>query len=155
MPESLASPHAYRPRLKSLPVWSLLVLLLTLPYLVAWLSTADGMVFSGALLNPDDMSVYVSAMRQGAAGNWLYHFPYSPEPWQPRLMLLLYLLLGKVTALVATPTVLWLHFWRVVLSIVTVWALIVWLRALFPRQRRWQQTAFVLLLFGNGVGWLA
>src|SRR5690606_31339433 len=133
----------------------LLVLLLTLPYLVAWLSTPDGMVFSGALLNPDDMSVYVSAMRQGAAGGWLYHFPYSPEPWQPRLMLLLYLLLRKVTALVATPTVLWLHFWRVVLSIVTVWALIVWLRALFPRQRRWQQTAFVLLLFGNGVGWLA
>ena len=145
-----------RPQRRKLLLWSLLlVLLLTLPYLVAWLSAPGGMVFIGPLFNLDDMNVYVSAMRQGAQGNWLYHFPYSPEPWQPRLMLLLYLLLGKVTALVATPTVFWLHFWRVVLSFVTIWALHVWLRALFPQQRQWRRTGFVLLLFGNGVGWLA
>lgn len=136
--------------------WLLFILLLiTLPYLLALVSTPDGMVFTGALLNPDDMSVYISAMRQGAASNWLYRFPYSPEPWQPRLMLLPYLVTGKVTSLVATPTVFWLHLWRVVFSFITIWAITLWVRALFPSQRQWQRTAFLLLLFGNGLGWLA
>ncbi len=140
--------------IKSTLLWQLLVVgIISLPYLVAWISTPDGMVFTGALLNPDDMGVYVSAMRQGAAGRWLYQFTYSPEPWQPRLMLLLYLVLGKLSF--TPPTVLTLHIWRTILTIFSLWGLIFWVRTLFPANGRLQLSGWLLILFGSGAGWLA
>jgi len=136
--------------------WLLLVLgLISLPYLVAWLGTPENSVFSWALLNPDDMGVYVSAMRQGVQGKWLYHFTYSPEPWQPRLMLTVYLLMGKVTGLLTTPTALVLHLWRTLFAVLAVWALIFWCRTIFPERDRLQWTTWLLILFAGGFGWLA
>lgn len=137
---------------------ALLIMILvgtTLPYLLAWLATPAGTVFTGALLNPDDVGVYVSAMRQGAAGNWLYHFTYSPEPWQPRLMLLPYLLLGKLTGLWAEPTVFWLQVWRLLAAALALGAVGVWLRAVFAGRAQRQRTGWWLTLIGSGVGWLA
>jgi hypothetical protein len=139
----------------SLP-WLLLVVgLISLPYVTGWLGTPENTVFTWALLNPDDMGVYVSAMRQGAHGEWLYHFTYSPEPWQPRLMLTLYLLIGKITALAAIPTVITLHFWRTIFAITAVYALIFYVRTIFPHQVRLQWTAWLLILFAGGFGWMA
>ncbi len=136
--------------------WLLLVLgLISLPYFAAWLDTPDNTVFSWALLNPDDMGVYVSAMRQGAAGNWLYHFTYSPEPWQPRFMLTVYLLMGKVTALFTTPTAITLHLWRTLFAVFAVWGLIFWCRTVFPDRAGLQWTTWLLILFAGGFGWLA
>lgn len=141
--------------LRSVIPWIVVVLLaITLPYLFAWWRTPEGSWFTGALLNPDDLGVYISAMRQGASGDWLYNFVYSPEPWQPRLMLTLYLVLGKVTSLFAAPNVLWLHLWRVVLALATLSALAFWVRTLLPDRPRWQWTAWLLILFGGGISWL-
>jgi hypothetical protein len=124
--------------IRSTFLWQLLLLLLiVLPYLIAWWRTPDDSVFTGALFNPDDVSVYVSAMRQGAEGKWLYHFTYSPEPWQPRLMLSLYIVLGKITALLTEPTVFWFHFWRGVSVVATMWALGFWVRTLLPSRTHW------------------
>jgi len=140
--------------LKATIWWQLLVLVaISMPYLIGWLTTPADKVFSWALLNPDDVGVYVSAMNQGAAGNWLYHFTYSPEPWQPRFMYTLYLVLGKITAIIARPSVVWFHFWRLVLSLVSLNALIFWIRTALPRPR-WQWTAWFIILFGGGLGWL-
>lgn len=136
--------------------WQLLIVLATaLPYVLGWLTTPDGLVFTGALLNPDDMGVYVSAMRQGAAGHWLYHFTYSPEPWQPRLMLVLYLFLGKVTAPFGQPTVFWLHLWRSLLIFLSLGGVAFWIRTALPSRPRLAWTAWILLLLGGGIGWLA
>ncbi len=135
--------------------WLILVLIaVTLPYLMAWLTTPEGKVFSWALLNPDDVSVYVSAMNQGAEGKWLYHFTYSPEAWQPRLMLSLYLVLGKITAIFSQPSVIWFHVWRLFLGVLSMGALVFWVRTVFPNRSRWQWTAWFLILFGGGLGWI-
>jgi hypothetical protein len=132
----------------------LILLAITLPYLFAWWRTPDGGWFTGALLNPDDLGVYISAMRQGASGDWLYNFVYSPEPWQPRLMLSLYLVLGKITSLFTAPNALWFHLWRVLLAFATLIALAFWVRTLLPNRPRWQWTAWILILFGGGISWL-
>jgi len=142
--------------IRSSRYWLLLIVsLISLPYIIGWLVTPKDMVFSWALLNPDDMGVYVSAMRQGAAGKWLYHFTYSPEAWQPRLMLALYLILGKITAIFTVPTVIILHLWRTLFAIFAIWALIFWCRTIFPKNTRTQWTAWLLILFSGGFGWLA
>ncbi|MCA9930311.1 MAG: hypothetical protein KC419_17630, partial [Anaerolineales bacterium] len=133
----------------------LVLVIISLPYLSAWAGTPAGMTFTGALLNPDDMGVYVSAMRQGANGHRLYHFTYSPEPWQPRLMLLLYLVLGKLTAVFTTPTVFTLHIWRTLLAALSIVTLLFWVRTVFPKQVRRQWISLLLILFGSGVGWIA
>lgn len=136
--------------------WLLFVLgLISLPYVIGWLGTPEDTVFSWALLNPDDMGVYVSAMRQGANGKWLYHFTYSPEPWQPRFMLTIYLLIGKVTGLITTPSAFTLHLWRTLFAIFALWALIFWCRTIFPEQARLQWTTWLLVIFAGGFGWLA
>lgn len=140
---------------RSLLPWHLLILLaVTFQYVLAWLWTPDGANFTGALLNPDDIGVYVSAMRQGATGEWLYHFVYSPEPWQPRLMLMLYLVMGKITAIFASPNVVWLHAWRVLLTCVTLASMVLWVKTVLPSAVRWQWTAWFLIWFGGGLGWL-
>lgn len=81
-------------RFRTLLPWVIFALSLTLlPYLLGWLATPAGTVFTGSLVNHDDLSIYLSAMRQGADGRWLFHFTLSPEPWQDRLMLLPYILI--------------------------------------------------------------
>lgn len=130
------------------------LLLANLPYLVAWLSAPADKLFVGTFVNADDLSTYLSAIRQGAAGNWLYHFQYSPEPWQPKLMLLPYLLTGKVAGLVGGSPWLWFHLLRVASVCFTLVVFYFWVRLLFPKQPRVQLTAWLLLPFGSGVGWL-
>ncbi len=143
------------PTLKIAAFWvGLTAVAIIVPYLFGWSITPQGKVFTWALLNPDDVGVYVSAMRQGAAGNWLYHFTYSPEPWQPRFMLSLYLIAGKIFGLFSSPTVISFHILRLICSGITIWAFWFWSKTIFPEQKRWQWTNWLLLLFGGGFGWL-
>ncbi|MCP4424283.1 MAG: hypothetical protein GY803_07330, partial [Chloroflexi bacterium] len=126
----------------------------TAPYLLAWAAAPPDKQFIGTLVNPDDLSTYLAAMRQGGEGNWLFHFPFSPEPWQPRLMLLPYLLVGKLAALVGGGLIVWFHLFRLTAVLFTIWTIAFWVRTIARGDGRLQHTAFLLILFGGGVGWL-
>lgn len=132
----------------------LMLLLLTIPYVVAWSAAPEGKQFIGTLINPDDLSTYLAAMRQGGEGHWLFHFPFSPEPWQPRLMLLPYLLVGKLAALVGGELIVWFHLFRLTAVLFAMWAILFWVRTVAAGDGRLQYTTFLLILFGGGVGWL-
>jgi len=125
-----------------------------LPYLVGWLAAPEGKQFVGVFINPDDFSTYLAAMRQGGAGLWLFHFPFSPEPWQPRLMLLLYILWGKLAVWPGLTAVGWYHLLRLLAGFVTLTIIWVWARLVLPRNGRLQLTAWFLIVFGAGIGWL-
>lgn len=131
-----------------------MLFLLTIPYVAAWSAAPEGKQFIGTLINPDDLSTYLAAMRQGGEGHWLFHFPFSPEPWQPRLMLLPYLVVGKLAALVGGALIIWFHLFRLTAVLFTLWAILFWVRTIAPGDGRLQQTTFLLILFGGGVGWL-
>jgi hypothetical protein len=141
--------------LKTVSFWIVLFLLLAnLPYLAAWLFPPENKQFVGTLINADDLSTYLSAIRQGAEGNWLYHFQYSPEPWQPKLMLLPYLLTGKLVGFIGGAPLLWFHLMRIASICFTLAVFVFWVRTIFPQQLRVQTTSWLLLLFGSGLGWL-
>ena len=141
--------------LKTIGFWTLLCLALAnLPYLVAWLLPPANTQFVGSFVNADDLTTYLSAIRQGAAGNWLYHFQYSPEPWQPKLMLLPYLLTGKVAGIVGGSPLLWFHLLRNVAICFTAIVFVFWVRTIFPGQPGVQRTGWLVILFGSGLGWL-
>jgi hypothetical protein len=130
------------------------VVLIVAPYIVALIVSPDGRFFAGALTNPDDLSVYLSAMRQGAAGRWLFRFTFSPEPVPTAQLHLLYILAGKICDIVSDAFVLWFHVLRVALSIGLLAVLLFWVRLVLPRKARWQRTAWQLMVFGSGLGWL-
>ena len=72
MDSELKRPLSY----KKIVPWIVVFLLLSaIPYIVGLLVTPEGKMFVGTFVNPDDLSTYLSAMRQGQQGKWLYHFP--------------------------------------------------------------------------------
>lgn len=141
--------------LKAILPWALLFLLLSnLPYLAAGLVQPEGKVFLGTFVNADDFSTYLAAIRQGSEGLWLFHFPFSPEPWQPKLMLVPYLLAGKLMAVLGGSNLFWFQLLRltaVCLTLIIIWR---WVRRIYPGQARLQLTGWLFITFGSGIGWL-
>jgi hypothetical protein len=141
---------------KSLLFWVILgiVAIGTIPFLVAWNLTPPDKVFSGALINPDDLSVYLSAIRQGIEGEWLFSFTFSPEALQPRFTYPLYIALGHLIGVVGGNPLIWFHGYRLLCGILTILALYYLVRVIFAEEIKTQKTALILLAFGSGIGWM-
>lgn len=132
----------------------LMLLLLVVPYVVAWWVTPADKIFLGSLINPLDHSVYLAAMRQGAEGHWLFRFEFSPEPVPPRLTYPLYLLMGRLSAAVGGSLMVWFHLFRLLSAVAALGSMAWWVRRALPGNGRSQWTAWLLTVFGGGVGWL-
>ena len=125
--------------------WVLILLaLVSLPYLVAFLFTPPGLVFLGSFGNPEDTSAYLSAMREGARGGWLRHYPFTTEPHEPALYFLFYIVLGKLFG----PSLAVFHGARLACTLLL--ALVIYRLAvlLFP-DRLIRRTALLLSLFSG------
>ena len=131
-----------------------MIFLSMLPYLYAWLVTPSDKFFSGILANHNDFSAYIAAMRQGAEGNWLFRITFSTESWQPRLMLPLYMVVGKLIRPFSQNYVLWFNIMRAGGLVLALWGFLFWLRQLLPGRPRHQLTGWLLIAFGGGLGWL-
>jgi hypothetical protein len=76
-----------------------LMALILLPYMVAIHAESAGSSFYGSLRPSTDESLYLTAVRLGRAGDWLWHDPYAVTSPPPILMYPLYLLAGHLGAL--------------------------------------------------------
>ncbi len=100
--------------------YTAVILLVTIPYLVAWWRTPPGYVFSGFIINTYDSATYIAKMRSALWG-WTYHNLYTPFADAGGYFFLLYNFTGHIA--------LWLHmsFWwtstlfRLVLSVLLLW----------------------------------
>lgn len=150
-----ARPLQRNMRLKNILPWSVLALLLgSLPYVVAWLVTPDELVFTDAVVNADDASVYISAIRQGAEGKWLFRPNFSPEVWPNVLGYIPYLAVGHLAKLLGGQHQFWFHLLRLSGNMLAILAFFFLARVAFPVRRRLQLTAWFLITFGSGLGWL-
>jgi len=148
-------PDVTQLQLRTVLPWIVAVVLLAVaPYLAAWALAPVGQVFTGALINPNDLSVYLSALRQGARGEWLFHFAFSPEPIPPRLTYPLYLLTGKLIPPSGDSGPILFHALRAAMVVVALIGLVYWVRCALPGRTRTQLTAWLLIVFGGGFGWL-
>jgi hypothetical protein len=125
-----------------------------IPFLIAWWLTPSGKIFGGALINQDDMSVYLSAIRQGIEGKWLFNFTFSPESLQPRFTYPVYMLLGQLIGIVGGDPLIWFHGFRVIGGLFSILALFYLARVVFRGKEASQSTALFLLAFGSGIGWM-
>src|SRR5579859_1696581 len=80
----------------------LVMIFTTIPYLVGFAAQGSQWRFGGFLIGLEDGNSYLSKMREGAEGNWLYQLTYSSERYNGSFVFVQYLLGGKLAALVAS-----------------------------------------------------
>lgn len=132
----------------------LAVLITSLPYLIALALLETGSTFSGFLINPVDGFSYLAKMRQGADFVLEFRLPYAPEPGPGVLLFVYQMILGGIGRALGLPQILAYHAARV-LSTFAMFAssYLFFERTLSTAKAKW--AAFVLTLFGSGVGWVA
>jgi hypothetical protein len=128
-------------------------LLITVPYLVAYLAQGDEKIFGGFLLNPIDGNSYLAKMYQGWQGDFTFQLPYSAEKTEGVFLFVFYLLLGHIARLLQLPLLIIFHLARILGAFGLVWVLKRYIDLYFPDNRMGNQ-AFTLILFGLGAGWL-
>jgi hypothetical protein len=147
--------HAKIPPRAEIPFWrwtTIALLIAGLPYLLAWLATPAGTVFHGGLINVDDLSVYLSAMRQGGEGAWLFKVAFTPEDINPKLTYPFYLLLGRLGNWLGLSHLFTFHAARLACGLLALWLIV----RLLERMELGAavRDAYLWILFASGLGWI-
>jgi len=133
----------------------LVFFLLSIPFLVAWLSQGDDYVFSGFLANPLDGNSYLAKMMGGYQGNWTFKLPYSIVPGEGSYIFLFYILLGHIARVSRLEPIIVFHLSRLLAFIFLYYVLFRYISKLFEGDRDKIWPAFIVTALGSGMGWLA
>lgn len=134
--------------------WSLFTLLLTFaPFVWAYYVQPSNGRFMGLLWNALDGNVYLSKMEAGRRGEWLFHLTFTSEEHPGILVYMHYYLLGKLAGLVSLPNIMVYHLARLAGGALLLWASWRFICRYFS-EGRMRRTAFLLVCFGSGLGWL-
>jgi hypothetical protein len=133
---------------------SVFAALLTLvPYLYAREHVNQGYAFTGFLLNPWDGFTYLAKMQQGEAGRWGFLLPYAVTPGGETYIYLYYLFLGHLAAWLGADLVTVFHGARFLAAAAMFFlSFLFYRRTLSDQKTTW--LAFLLTIFGSGLGWL-
>lgn len=133
---------------------SMLLLLVSLPFVLAYAAAGSYGQFNGVLVNPIDGATYQAKMVEGYMGSWLFHLPYTPEPHRGVFLLTFYLGLGHIARLLNAPIILVFHAARLIGSLLMFLAIYLfvanWTRDVIQRRVTWG-----LAVVAGGFGWLA
>ena len=127
-----------------------ITLLLELPHVIAGMQAQRGLMFVGMFWSSHDVSQYLAAMRDGAAGAWLVTDHLSGEPHRPAMMYSLYVVLGKGAAAAG------IEFERAYMAAATCGRLLLllaiyWATALVSHLPERRYLAFGLVVLGSGL----
>jgi len=131
----------------------LAILLANVPYLLGFLFPQDNFVFAGITVAPGDNLSYLSAIRQGMQGNWLYQIPYTAYEHKGVPAYTYYLALGHLSRLLRLNPLGMLHLARTAGNLLLLVTLFHFLRYYFET-RIWRRYAFLIGVFSSGIGWL-
>ncbi len=128
-------------------------ILLSVPYVLGYAFARPGTEFTGIIMNPEDSQSYFAKMLEGYDGQWLYTIPFTTEAHAPAFVGGFYLALGHLARGLNLSLVAVWHIARIVfdwLMFVAVFGFI----ATFLRDSRTRWTAYLLAIFGSGLGWV-
>ncbi len=131
-----------------------LLLVISAPYIYAWLMAGNGFQFSGFLFNPLDGNSYLAKMYQGYAGHWRFTLPYTAEPGEGVYLFEFYLALGHMSRALGFPLIVTFHLARIIGSLVLIVCLYKFMNRMV-RNKKDARRAFILASVGLGMGWLA
>lgn len=133
---------------------ALLVLLATLPYVIAYLTTPPDLYYTGFLSNPEDGNTYLAKMQQGLRGQWRSDLPYTAEPHDAEFIFTYYVLLGHLARWTGLPLILVFHLARILNGFLLLMVLYYAVSCFFNDQLQ-RRFAFMITAVGSGLGWLA
>lgn len=142
-----------RERWFTIGVISGLVLLTTVPYLIAVNNAGEDYVFGGFLLNPLDGNSYLAKMYQGWRGDIKFTLPYTQEIGEGTYLFMFYLLLGHLARFGGIPLILTFHIFRLFASLLMLLSLYHFIADIVSDVQT-RRVAFFLAAFGSGLGWL-
>ncbi|MCX8061428.1 MAG: hypothetical protein N3D16_02470 [Anaerolineales bacterium] len=131
----------------------LLIFLTQFPYEYADWHSNQFLMFGGFLFNPLDGNTYLSKMRQGWEGKWLFELTYSPEKNQPAFLFVFYLFLGHTSKILHLDLLTTYHLARLLACLVLLLAVKNFFQWLFD-DRKIIEFAIFWTMFGAGLGWL-
>ena len=130
-----------------------LALLTSIPYLVGHCLDDASSSFLDTLVFEQDFNSYCAFVRQSAAGAWLFHNPFTPEPHRPVFLNLEFLVTGKAAGWLGVEPGLALQLQRVAAGALFAFGL--WgLGARVITTAAARRLAFVAALTGGGFGWM-
>jgi hypothetical protein len=130
-----------------------ILLIINLPYLVAFLTGQGNFIFNGFLLNPIDGNSYLAKMQEGMQGGWRFFLPYTADGQGSAFLFLFYLFLGHISRWLGVAPIIVFHFARILGSFFMFIVLYRFCNWVFKiSSLAWK--AFVLCSIGSGLGWL-
>jgi hypothetical protein len=129
------------------------LVLVTLPYVIAIQNGDRAYIFNGFLVNPLDGNSYLAKMYQGWAGHWHFKLPFTSNPGSGAYLFLFYLGLGHLARLFGLPLLTIFHLSRLFGCFILLWTLWKFFGAFFDNARP-RRLAFALASLGSGMGWL-
>lgn len=135
-------------------VTALTMLVVELPYAIAYAQVTRGIVFTGMLWSPHDFAQYAAAMREGAASSsWLIHDHLTAEPHEPVFMYPLYVGLGKLAGLLRLHLQAAYHAAEFVARASLLVAIYLFCGAILPGAKL-RGTAFALIVLSSGLAFV-
>ena len=129
------------------------VLALTaLPYVYGYAASPPNRSFSGVMFDVPDTMQYFSWLRDHRSA-WLVSNRMTAEPNAPALFNLLWLVVGRTQAFTGLSVPVLFHGVRVIASVAFLLVLF-WLCGLFTRSRAERWLAYLVMVFGAGLGWI-
>lgn len=131
----------------------LLAILITLPYICAYLAAGEHSQFTGFLFNPQDGNSYLAKMYQGWRGEWTFSLPFTSDPGEAKYLFTFYLALGHFARISGLPLVLCFHLARLASGLLLAWMVWKFIRAVNPGNP-YITAIYSAVLLGSGMGWL-
>ena len=133
----------------------LAMLVISLPYIMGFWRAGENWVFTGFVINVEDGNSYLAKMLRGAQGDWLFRTPYTSFPQEGALVLLPYILLGKLTT---QPNqhfqmVVIFHLFRLMAGVLVFFATYDFI-SLYIRTVTWRRWGTMVVTVGGGLGWI-
>ena len=132
---------------------AVVLILSSIPYLVAYQAQTPNQVFNGAVLDRADYAVHLATMHLGASGDWAYHFLFTHEPHPGAYVKLGYIALGHLAAMVRLDLPVVYQFARLAFGL-SASLMIYLLLAMVFNEIYWRRVGFLLAMVGSGLGWM-
>jgi hypothetical protein len=129
------------------------ITLVSIPYALGYALARPGQEFTGVIMNPEDSQSYFAKMLQGYNGSWLYTIPFTTEAHSPEFVGGFYLALGHVARGLGLSLVEVWHLSRMIADLLMFMAVFGFV-ATFLHDVRTRWIAYLLAIFGSGLGWL-
>jgi hypothetical protein len=139
--------------LQAAGIAAVVVAVSSLPYLLGYLAAAPGTEFGGFVIDLDDCYSHLAKMQQGAWDGWVYRILFTPEEHPGAYLNTFYIALGKLSAALHLSLIATYQLARLVTGLAMLVCAYLFI-SVFLQTREARLTAYLLVCFSSGLGWL-